>query len=122
GLADAINQVQQLTGRPAEPVEFGDDHNVTGGKRSNQLGELRPVGPDAADLLAIDCIGSGSLGGCKLARQLLVLRRAPRVANDGHFGAPVSQIRSANRSTLNLPGKRFFVKLTSCAKSCRLKP
>src|SRR4029077_14281470 len=95
-LADAVNQVEQLAGRPAEPIKLGDDHNVTSAQASHELGKLRAIGPDARDLFPIDRGRSGGLEGRKLAAEILTLRRDPGIAENGHFGAPVSQIRSAS--------------------------
>ena len=53
-LADAVDQVEQLAGRAAELVELGHHNDVAGLQLGHELGELRPVGPDAADLLAVD--------------------------------------------------------------------
>ena len=75
GPADAVNQVEQLACRPAEPIELGDDNNVTSAQASHELGKLRAIGPDARDLFPIDRMGSGSLKGLKLTGQLLAPRR-----------------------------------------------
>src|SRR6516162_3966383 len=70
GLADALDQVEQLAGAAAEPVELGDQDDVAGLEAGHQLGQLRPICPGAADLLAIDCLGASGLERLKLAGQM----------------------------------------------------
>ena len=59
-LVELGEQVQQLARRAAEPIEPGDDDEITAPKRGNHLLELRAISTNTADLLAID---RGSAGG-----------------------------------------------------------
>ena len=84
----------------------------------HQLGKLRPIGPDAAYLLAKDSLGAGMLERFELAGQVLVLGANPRVSHDSHF-SPLLQISFANCKPLKMRGQGLFAKLPSfanCAK------
>jgi hypothetical protein len=61
GLADTVDKVQQFTGRPAKPVELGHHDHVAELEPGHHLCELRSVGPDAADFLAVDHGGARGL-------------------------------------------------------------
>jgi hypothetical protein len=61
GFADTVDQFQQFAGRAAKTVELGDCDHIAGLERRHQLGKLRPIGSDTADLLAVDRLRPGSL-------------------------------------------------------------
>jgi hypothetical protein len=77
-----VDQVEQFACRPPEPVQLGDEHNVALAERRHDFCELRPVGADAADLLAEDCRGTGVLEGFELEAQVLVLSAYSRISNE----------------------------------------
>ena len=54
GLAHVLDQLEQLTGAVAKPIQLGHHDHVAGLERGHELGQLRSVSPDAAHLLRID--------------------------------------------------------------------
>ena len=86
--AYTLDQVEQFARRAAKPVEFCDQHHVTGLQGRHQLRQLRPIGPGAADFLPEYRVGAGRLQRLQLARIVLILRTDPRVSDGGHIRAP----------------------------------
>jgi hypothetical protein len=57
------------------PSQLRHQHNGAFLQGGHQLGQLRPIGPDAANFLAVDGLGAGSLQGLELTGEVLVLGR-----------------------------------------------
>jgi hypothetical protein len=80
-----LNQVQQFARATAQTIEFRHHHRVAGLQRRYKLNQLRPIGPDARDLLAVNVIAAGRLQGGELSGQVLVLRDDTGVSKGSHF-------------------------------------
>jgi hypothetical protein len=61
--------------------------------------------------------GAGSLERVNLAGQVLIAGRDPRIADDRHFSACISQVRYANCKALKIQRKQKIAKLRSFAKT-----
>ena len=77
-----LREVKQLTGRAAEAVELGHHDDVAGLEPRHQLGQLRPVGANAAYLFTFGRRGgAGRLGGDEAARVHIPCRQCGGVFN-----------------------------------------
>src|SRR5215510_3058410 len=59
GLADCIDDVEQVAGRAREAIEAGDDEHIAGFQPANHLGQLGPVSLRARDLLFENVAAAG---------------------------------------------------------------
>jgi hypothetical protein len=84
-------------------------HNVTCAQVSHELGQLRPVSPDTADLLSINRGRAGGFERFKLAGQLLAFGADPGIADNGHLVAPFRKYNPQTIITLKLLAQQFFV-------------
>lgn len=82
-------RIQQLPGRPAQPIKLGDDHGVAWLDRRHQLGKLRPIGSDTADLLLVDDSGTSGLQRLDLAGEVLVGSADPGVTERRHIALQI---------------------------------
>jgi len=84
-IVDPVEEGEEFGGRAAKPVQLADRHYVAGLERGHELGELMPVRPGAADLLAVDALSASGLQLLDLTGEVLVLGADPGVSDDGHW-------------------------------------
>src|SRR3954463_1230431 len=57
-LRNSSEGIEQIAGGASQPVEAGDEHDITGCQRAPEAGQFGAVGPSPADLLAEDLLGT----------------------------------------------------------------
>src|SRR3954470_14686871 len=60
-LRNSSEGIEQIAGGASQPVEAGDDHDITGAERAHEAGQFGAVSTSSADLLAKDLLGTGGL-------------------------------------------------------------
>src|SRR5262245_55787060 len=85
GLADRIDDVEQVPRRAREAVEARDNQDIAGFQPADHLRQLGPVGLRARGLLFENVAAAGGLQLGDLAGQILVPRRHPCISESSHF-------------------------------------
>src|SRR4051812_42768025 len=83
-LSKSREGVEEIAGGAGQPVEAGDEHDITGCQRAHEAGQFGAVGASPADLLAKDLLGPCSLQLGDLGIEGLTVGRDAGVAVDGH--------------------------------------
>src|SRR5262249_43628291 len=85
GLADRIDDVEQVPRRAREAVEAGDNQDIAGFQPADHLRQLGPVSLRARGLLFENVAAAGGLQLGDLAGKVLVPRRHPCISESSHF-------------------------------------
>lgn len=90
GPLKPLRNIEEITGRPSQPVEARDRHDVISPKLVDQPDKLRSVALRSGDLLFINPPTAGHLQGRPLLREILVVGGNARIAYE--HGAPVAKV------------------------------
>src|SRR5262249_12314851 len=119
GLADRIDDVEQVAGRAREAIEAGDDKHIAGFQPANHLRQLGPVSLRARDLLFENVAAAGGLQLGDLAGQILVARRHPCISESSHFLSSFESDFRINKASEN-SGQENYSQLVSFESSQQL--
>src|SRR4051812_12259383 len=68
-LCESREGVEEIAGGARQPVEAGDEHDITGAEGAHEAGQFGAVGTSPADLFGKDlfgrCVASGLLSLCR---------------------------------------------------------